>query len=109
VTLVASNANKLGVYQNHYLNHRFPRITPREAARLQGFPDNFILHANDNKAYHQLGNSVSIHVVKAVAQEVILKTLYYGQQQTQKFASAIARRTGAKPIAHSSRNNQKPV
>ncbi|WP_375515612.1 DNA cytosine methyltransferase [uncultured Nostoc sp.] len=47
------------------------RLTPREAARLQGFPDRFILHPNDDKAYHQLGNSVSINVVKAVAQEVI--------------------------------------
>ena len=43
----------------------------REAARLQGFPDNFILHSNDDKAYYQLGNSVSINVVQAVAKEVL--------------------------------------
>ncbi|WP_017319439.1 DNA (cytosine-5-)-methyltransferase [Mastigocladopsis repens] len=96
VTLVASDANRLGVYHNN----RVRRITPREAARLQGFADSFILHPNDNKAYHQLGNSVSINVVKAVAQEVIMKTLYYTQQRTQRFENA---------IAHSSRNNQKPV
>ncbi len=77
VTLVASDANRLGVYHNN----RVRRITPREAARLQGFPDNFILHPNNDKAYYQLGNSVSINVVKAVAQEVILKTLYYMQQE----------------------------
>ncbi|MEH2412410.1 DNA (cytosine-5-)-methyltransferase [Nostoc sp.] len=71
VTLVASDANRLGVYHNQ----RVRRLTPREAARLQGFPDGFILHLNDDKAYHQLGNSVSINVVKAVAQEVIMKTL----------------------------------
>lgn len=68
VTLVASDANRLGVYHNG----RVRRVTPREAARLQGFPDNFILHQNDDKAYYQLGNSVSINVVRAVAKEVLL-------------------------------------
>lgn len=70
ITVVASDANRLGVYHNH----RIRRITPREAARLQGFPDNFRLHPNDDKAYYQLGNSVSINVVKVVAQEVIKNT-----------------------------------
>ncbi|WP_240039087.1 MULTISPECIES: DNA (cytosine-5-)-methyltransferase [unclassified Okeania] len=68
VTLVASDANRLGIYHQN----RVRKITPREAARLQGFPDDFILHHNDNKAYYQLGNSVSINVVKAVAQELML-------------------------------------
>lgn len=68
VTLVASDANRLGVYHNG----RVRRLTPREAARLQGFPDNFILHPNDEKAYYQIGNSVSINVVREVAKEVLL-------------------------------------
>ncbi|MFB2937144.1 DNA (cytosine-5-)-methyltransferase [Aerosakkonemataceae cyanobacterium BLCC-F154] len=84
VTLVASDANRLGVYHNH----RVRRITPREAARLQGFPDSFILHSDDNKAYYQLGNSVSINVVKAVAEEVISQTLYCMQQK--EFAPKIS-------------------
>jgi DNA (cytosine-5)-methyltransferase 1 len=67
VTIVASDCNRLGVYHNN----RVRRITPREAARLQGFPDSFILHPDDDKAYYQLGNSVSINVVKAVAEELI--------------------------------------
>lgn len=77
VTLVASDANRLGVFHNN----RLRRITPREAARLQGFPDSFILHPNDDKAYYQLGNSVSINVVKAVTEELISKTLYYMEQK----------------------------
>lgn len=72
VTVVASDANRLGVYHNH----RVRRITPRETARLQGFPDSFSLHSNDDKAYHQIGNSVSVNVVKAVADEVIQNVLY---------------------------------
>ena len=90
VTVVASDANRLGVYHKN----RVRRLTPREAARLQGFPDSFILHPHDDKAYHQLGNSVSINVVKAVAQEVIMKALYYAQQRTHIFESAI--REGAR-------------
>lgn len=67
VTLVASDANRLGVYHQE----RVRQITPREAARLQGFPDYFQLHDDDNRTYYQLGNSVSINVVEAVAREVL--------------------------------------
>ncbi len=76
VTVVASDANRLGVYHNH----RVRKITPREAARLQGFPDSFSLHSNDDKAYHQMGNSVSVNVVKTVAEEVIQNVLYSAKQ-----------------------------
>jgi len=79
ITLVASDANRLGVYHNN----RIRRITPREAARLQGFPDNFRLHPNDDKAYYQLGNSVSINVVRAVAEEVIENTFNVGNGNNQ--------------------------
>ncbi|WP_246276967.1 DNA cytosine methyltransferase [Microcoleus asticus] len=56
VTIVASDANRLGVYSHN----RVRRITPREAERLQVFSDSLSLHPNDDKAYHQVGNSVSI-------------------------------------------------
>jgi DNA (cytosine-5)-methyltransferase 1 len=81
VTLVASDANKLGVYHNH----RVRRITPREAARLQGFSDSFVLDPNDDKAYYQLGNSVSINVVKAVAKEVMQNVLSSTKQKVSAF------------------------
>ncbi len=69
VTLVASDANRIGVYYNN----RVRKVTPREAARLQGFPDSFQLHPNPSKAFYQLGNSVSINVITAITQEVISK------------------------------------
>ncbi len=62
VTLVSSDVHKLGVVHNG----RIRRITPRECARLQGFPDSFILHPKDTFAYRQLGNSVSVPVVREV-------------------------------------------
>lgn len=46
------------------------KLTPREAARLQGFPDNFIIPVSDNQAYKQFGNSVSVPVIKAIANQI---------------------------------------
>ncbi|MGI2907719.1 DNA (cytosine-5-)-methyltransferase [Tolypothrix sp. VBCCA 56010] len=86
VTVVASDANRLGVYHNN----RVRRLTKREVARLQGFPDSFILHPNDDKAYYQLGNSVSINVLKAVAEELIRKTLYNAQQRRNKVERSLS-------------------
>lgn len=46
------------------------RITPREAARLQSFPDTFKLHNDDAKAYKQLGNSANVEVIKYLAKQL---------------------------------------
>lgn len=46
------------------------KITPREAARLQGFPDTFKIVVSDVQAYKQFGNSVSVPVIRAIAQEL---------------------------------------
>jgi DNA (cytosine-5)-methyltransferase 1 len=44
------------------------KLTPREAARLQGFPDSFKITVSDNQAYKQFGNSVCVPVIRAIAQ-----------------------------------------
>jgi DNA (cytosine-5)-methyltransferase 1 len=43
------------------------RLTPRECARLMGFPDTFRIPVSDTQAYKQFGNSVAVPVVAAVA------------------------------------------
>jgi len=65
ITLTTADSHKLGVVQNN----RPRRITPRECARLQGFPDNFILHPNDIATYRQMGNAVSVPVVKEILED----------------------------------------
>jgi DNA (cytosine-5)-methyltransferase 1 len=51
---------------------RYPRrLTPRECANLQGFPTSFLLPCSDTQTYKQLGNSVSVPVVNAIAKEII--------------------------------------
>lgn len=47
------------------------RMTPREWARLQGFPDNFIIGVADASAYKQFGNSVAVPAIQATAEEII--------------------------------------
>ena len=49
------------------------RMTPREWARLQGFPDNFKIEVADTNAYKQFGNSVAIPVVQAIAKILVEK------------------------------------
>ena len=47
------------------------KLTPREAARLQGFPDTFKIPVSDTQAYKQFGNTVPVNVVKAIASKMI--------------------------------------
>lgn len=48
------------------------RMTPREWARLQGFPDNYIIDAvADASAYKQFGNSVAVPAIQATAREIL--------------------------------------
>jgi len=47
------------------------RITPKEAARLQSFPDNFKIHPIDRIAYKQFGNSVNVLAVKYLCSKLM--------------------------------------
>lgn len=46
------------------------RLTTREAARLQSFPDSFIINENDHQAYKQFGNAVNVKVIKYMAEQL---------------------------------------
>lgn len=46
-------------------------LTPRECARLQGFPEDFIIPVSNTQAYKQFGNSVCINVIEAVAKSML--------------------------------------
>lgn len=49
------------------------RLTPRECARLQGFPDTFKIPVSDTQAYRQFGNSVVVPLMTEVAKLVVKK------------------------------------
>lgn len=57
-------------------NGKNPRkISTREAARLQGFPDSFLPSDSSVQAYKQFGNSVTVNVITALAKQLIKNTL----------------------------------
>ena len=49
------------------------RLTPRECARLQGFPDSFKIPVSDTQAYRQFGNSVVVPLMSDVAKLIVSK------------------------------------
>lgn len=52
-------------------NRKNPRrLTPRECARLMGFPDSFKIPVSDTQAYRQFGNSVVVPVVERIADAI---------------------------------------
>jgi DNA (cytosine-5)-methyltransferase 1 len=59
------------------------RLTPRECARLMGFPESFRIAVSDTQAYKQFGNSVVVPLVTDIAESVI-KTLRNDLQPEKK-------------------------
>jgi DNA (cytosine-5)-methyltransferase 1 len=61
VTHIKGNVNREGIR----------KMTPREWARLQGFPDNFIIPVADASAYKQFGNSVAVPAIQATGNKIL--------------------------------------
>ncbi|WP_135459080.1 DNA (cytosine-5-)-methyltransferase [Vibrio echinoideorum] len=71
LTLTASDSNRLGIIQNNIAR----RLTPRECARLQGYPESYKLLENDNAVYKQMGNGVSVPVIKHVIKDFFTQSV----------------------------------
>ena len=50
---------------------RIRRLTPKEVSRLQGFPDDWNDCCSDTQRYKQMGNAVSVPVIKAIVERII--------------------------------------
>ena len=59
--------SKTGLY---LVNGKIRKLSPRECARVQGFPDNFVLNSSNTQAYKQFGNSVSVNVLQYILIEI---------------------------------------
>jgi DNA (cytosine-5)-methyltransferase 1 len=90
ITLVSSDAERLGVVQNS----RPRKITPREAARIQGYPDSYKIHPVDTVAYRQFGNAVAVPVVE----KVLTDFLANNKLETKKALETITRLKTAKKL-----------
>ncbi|MBF2056597.1 MAG: DNA (cytosine-5-)-methyltransferase [Cyanobacterium sp. T60_A2020_053] len=60
------------------------RLTPRECAKLQGFPDNFIIPVSDAQAYRQFGNSVVVPVVDTIIKQIKITVDKYSLGQCRQ-------------------------
>ncbi|NOS96755.1 MAG: DNA (cytosine-5-)-methyltransferase [Methylotenera sp.] len=71
------DGSEILIYQGEDKNPR--RLTPRECARLMGFPDTFRIPVSDTRAYRQFGNSVVVDVMAHVAKlmQPILEADYF--------------------------------
>lgn len=69
------------VLQTPYIGKRKRKLTPRECARLQSFPDTFVYDDKDHEAYKQFGNSVNVEVVKLFARFML------GDKEVQEYYS----------------------
>ena len=58
---------KTGLY---LINGKIRKLSPRECARVQGFPDSFKINKSINQAYKQFGNSVAVSVLKAIIYQI---------------------------------------
>jgi len=62
------------------------RLTPRECARIQGFPDKFIIPVSNNQAYKQFGNSVAMPLIQAVGKNIVKELLKINEPKKSKVA-----------------------
>ena len=71
--LTATMAKMHRACQDNYVTQDkgIRRLTPRECARLQGFPDDFKIQVSDAQAYKQFGNAVTVNVAYAIAKSVL--------------------------------------
>ena len=67
-TLVAINNTPI-VWDNE--RERYRKITPREAANLQCFKEDFIFSKSDEQSYKQLGNAVNVTIINKLAKKLL--------------------------------------
>jgi len=73
---------KTGLY---CIDGKIRKLSPRECARAQGFPDSFIINSSLTQSYKQFGNSVAIDVVKAILKEIYATKIFDTTINTVKY------------------------
>lgn len=58
-------------WDTYMVDGKIRRLTPKEAKRMQGFPDDFVFPVSEAQAMKQLGNSVAVPAIQAVGAEIV--------------------------------------
>ena len=85
-TFVCQSRGPAGGTEAYYINGKVRRLTADEAKRIMGFPDNFVFPVPEYRALEQLGNTVVIPVIKAIAEEIV-KTGVFDESLEKSTAS----------------------
>lgn len=70
-TTVKTGRGAAGGTESYYINGRVRKLTPNETRRILGFPEGFLFPVTEARAYEQLGNSVAVPVLKAIAHQIV--------------------------------------
>lgn len=66
-----SGVNDRRNWDTYIVDGKIKRLSPKESLRMQGFPDDFVFPVSETQAMKQLGNSVAVPAIQAVAEEII--------------------------------------
>lgn len=69
-TLSAYGGGVFAKTGGYLINGQVRKLSPRECARLMGYPDSYIMAKNKNEAYKQFGNSVVVDVLQYIVNEI---------------------------------------
>lgn len=75
-TFVVSARGPGGGTESYYIDGRVRRLTPDECKRILGFPKDFVFPVKEVRAYEQLGNSVAVPVLKAIAGQIVSTSVF---------------------------------
>jgi len=90
ITLSAYGGGVAGKTGAYLINEKIRRLTPRECARVQGYPEWFKIPVSKSQAYKQFGNSVSVPVIEAIFKQILTtlnnknENIIIGQSNKQK-------------------------
>ena len=69
ITLSSQGGGVGGKTGMYYINNTVRKLTPRECARMMGFPERFKIAMTDAECYKQFGNSVVVNVLQEIVAE----------------------------------------
>lgn len=79
-TFVCTSRGPAGGTESYSVNGRVRRLTPNECRRIMGFPEGFIFPVAEARAYEQIGNTVCVPVLKAIASQLVVSGVFQNVQ-----------------------------
>ena len=77
---------KTGLY---FVNGKIRKLSPRECARVLGFPDSFKINTTQTQAYKQFGNSVAVNVLKEIVKCIYKTNCFISKENNPAYKSKI--------------------